>query len=102
MGSYKRPRVFLPLDLEILSYVYQAAWARIEARDFYRDRSKDGELRGALCKQLFASADPPVDFDTLYDKLVASLPKTGTTRGRSLSLGPNMAADHLHRNHRAV
>jgi hypothetical protein len=33
MGSFKHPRVFLPLDLEIIARVYEAAWAALEASD---------------------------------------------------------------------
>ena len=40
MIFFKRKRVFDPLDLEIIDRVYEAAWAQIEARDFYRDASK--------------------------------------------------------------
>ena len=29
MGSYKHPRIFLPLDLQIVDMVYDAAWAHI-------------------------------------------------------------------------
>jgi hypothetical protein len=31
MGSYKRPRVFAPLDLEIIDLVSEAAWAQLAA-----------------------------------------------------------------------
>ena len=29
MGSYKHPRIFLPLDLQIVEMVYDAAWTHI-------------------------------------------------------------------------
>jgi hypothetical protein len=41
MGSFRRPRVFTPLDLEVLDRVYEAAWEQVKARDLYRDTSKD-------------------------------------------------------------
>jgi hypothetical protein len=75
MGHFKRPRVFHPLDLEIMDRVYEAAWAQIEARDPFRDRNEDGKRQDALRKWLFALATPgPVDFDMLYDKVLARMP----------------------------
>ena len=75
MGSFKRPRVFHPLDLAIMDCVYEAAWAQIEARDPFRDRNEDGERQGALRKRLFALTTPgPVNFDTLCDKVLAGMP----------------------------
>ena len=75
MGPFKRPRVFHPLDLEIMDRVYEAAWAQIEARDPFRDRNEDGKRQDALRKRLFALATPgPVDFDKLYDKVLARMP----------------------------
>jgi hypothetical protein len=38
MGSFNHPRVFHPLDLEILDCVYEAAWAELEARNPFRER----------------------------------------------------------------
>jgi hypothetical protein len=32
MGSFRHPRVFDPLDLEIIDRVCEAAWAQLEAR----------------------------------------------------------------------
>ena len=76
MGSFKRPRVFDPLDLEIFDRVYEAAWARLEAREPFRDREKDGERGEALRKLVIALAIPgKVDFDTLCDQVLASLPE---------------------------
>lgn len=99
MGPFKRPRVFLPLDLEIIDRVYEAAWAQIEARDPFRDRSKDGERQDALRKRLFALVTPGlVDFDTLCDKVLASMPNTRTTLGElgnSPQIGP-MDGDEGH------
>jgi hypothetical protein len=50
MGSIRHPRVFHPLDLEIMDRVYEAAWAELEARDPFRDREKDGEREETLRK----------------------------------------------------
>ena len=78
MGSFRRHHTFDPLDLEIIDRVYEATWAKIEARYLYRDTSRDDERQKALRRWLFIlAASGPVDFDTLYDKVVASLPKTG-------------------------
>ena len=43
MGSFKHPRAFDPLDLEIIDRVYEAAWAQIEAREIDRDTDRDPE-----------------------------------------------------------
>jgi hypothetical protein len=76
MTPFKRKRAFDPLDLEIIDRVYEVAWAQIEARDFYRDTSKDDERKEALRKWVFAVADSgPVEYDDLYEKLTTSIPK---------------------------
>ncbi|HKQ55567.1 MAG TPA: hypothetical protein VJT12_06700, partial [Methyloceanibacter sp.] len=70
MGSFNHPRVYDPLDLEVLEHVYEAAWARVEANDFDRDRSRDDELQEALRKWVFAlSHGHPVNFDELMARL---------------------------------
>ena len=77
MGSFQRENVFDPLDLEIIERVYEAIWAQIVARQPDRDTVKDAERQKALKRWLFALAGPrPVDFDTLYDRVLASIPKT--------------------------
>src|SRR5262245_19751566 len=48
MGSFTHPRVFNPLDLEIMDRVYEAAWAQVEARDPTRDTANDGIRQDAL------------------------------------------------------
>jgi hypothetical protein len=74
MGSSSRPRVFDPLDLEIIDRVYEAAWAQLEAREPARDREVDGERHEALRKLVFACAIPGgVDFDKLYDRVLANM-----------------------------
>ena len=80
MGSFKRPRVFHPLDLEIIDHVYEAAWAQISSQDPCRDASKDPERREALRKQIFAVAvTGAVDFDVLLDRVLSSFPETWVT-----------------------
>jgi hypothetical protein len=74
MGSLNPRHIFNPLDLEILDRVFEAAWAHIEARDLYRDPQKNAAREDALRKTVFIVASTsPVDFDTLCDKVVASL-----------------------------
>jgi hypothetical protein len=72
MGSFARPRVFDPLDLQIIDLVYEAAWARLEARDPHRDLAGDDKRQEALRKKVFALATPgAVEFDDLLDKVLA-------------------------------
>jgi hypothetical protein len=75
MGSFKRPRVFEPLDLEIIEHAYEAAWAEIVLRDPERDTSKDNERKLSLRKRMFATvSDGIADSDTLRDKVLARTP----------------------------
>jgi hypothetical protein len=56
--------------------VYEVAWEQISARDPSADAAEDGERWAALRKRVFALAgDGGVDFDTLLDRVLASLPK---------------------------
>ena len=77
MGSFARPRVFDPLDLQIIDLVYAAAWAQLEARDPFRDITKDPKRQEVLRKKVFAVATPgAIEFDDLLDKVLAILPET--------------------------
>ena len=58
MSSYKRPRVFDPLDLEIIDLVYEAALAQIAAREPLSYPSKDLECQESLKKLVFLLAKP--------------------------------------------
>ena len=74
MGSFARPRVFNPLDLQIIDLVYEAAWAQLEAQDPFRDLTKDPKRQHALRKKVFAVAIPgAVEFDDLLDKVRRAL-----------------------------
>jgi hypothetical protein len=74
MGSLNLRRKFDPLDLEIIDRVFEVACAYIEARDLYRDPTKDAEEEEILRKQVFALADNGrLDFDTLCDQVLASI-----------------------------
>jgi hypothetical protein len=72
MGSFKHPRIYDPLDLEILDHIYEVAWARFEATAPRRDLARDAQRKDALRKLVLALASShPVDFDELLDKLDA-------------------------------
>jgi hypothetical protein len=88
MGSYKHPRVFHPLDLEIMDRVYEAAWAELEARDPFRDRDKDGEREETLRKLVMdQTGTGKVDFDTLLGRVVANMPETWVVFARTRPSG---------------
>jgi hypothetical protein len=71
MGSYKRSRVFDPLDLEIIDLVYEAALTQIAARDPLSDPTKELERQEGVKKLVFAVAKPgSVEFDDLLDKVL--------------------------------
>jgi hypothetical protein len=65
--------------LEIIDRVYEAAWAHVEAREPDRDRARDGERQKALRKKIFGIAcvvgSGHVDFDTLTEVLLATIPE---------------------------
>jgi hypothetical protein len=75
MGSFKHSCAFDPLDLEIIDRVYEAAWAKLEACEPFRDSERDLERQEALRKQIMACATHGhVDFDDLCEKVLATLP----------------------------
>jgi len=79
MGSFKNSGVFHPLDLEVIDCVYEAAWAKIEALEPFRDRQEDGQRKDALRKLVMDNADThKVDFDALYERVVKALPEKWT------------------------
>ena len=70
MRSLTRPRVFDPLDLQIIDLVYEAAWTQLEARDPFRDIAKDPKRQEAR-RKVFAVATPgEIEFDSLLDKVL--------------------------------
>jgi hypothetical protein len=93
MGSYKRPHAFDPLDLEIIDRVYEATWAQVEARYPSREREQDETRQKALRRWLFVLAGGgPVEFDTLCDRVIASLPKNwSSAKGSRGSLGSQVS-----------
>ena len=74
MGSSEKSRASDPLDLEIIDLVYEVAWEQIAAR---QPAAEDVEERQAsLRTRVFALAGGGgVDFDTLLDRVLASLPE---------------------------
>jgi len=67
-----RPRIFDPLDPEIIDRVYEAACARFEAQ-MPPSRPRD-ELRESLRKRVMTcAASGNIEFDSLYEKVTASL-----------------------------
>jgi hypothetical protein len=91
MGSFARPRVFDPLDLQIIDLVYEAAWAQLEARDPYRDLTDDPKRQEVLRKKVFAVARPgAIEFDDLLDKVLAISPEISI---RNIEHGNQQAVD---------
>jgi hypothetical protein len=76
MGSLHTHHAFDPLDLEIIDLVYEVAWEQVASRELTRDTAHDEERQASLRKRVFALAgDGGVDFDTLLDRVLASLPE---------------------------
>jgi hypothetical protein len=73
---------FGPMDLEIIDRVYEVGCTYIEARGLYDpDGSRGDAKKGALRKAVFACASTgPVDFDTLCDKVLASMDAPGAPK----------------------
>lgn len=71
MGSYKRPRVFDPLDLEIIDLVYEAASAQLAARHPPSNPDEESVRQETLKKLVFVCAQfGSVEFDALLDKVL--------------------------------
>jgi hypothetical protein len=80
MGLYQHPHGFDPLDLEIIDRVYEAAWARLEAQEPFRDRVRDTARQETLRKLVFVYAHDAkggagnhVDFDALCEQVLECL-----------------------------
>ena len=73
MGSCKQPRISLPLDLQMIDRVYDAAWGHVVSNDPFRDTTRDGERKQALREKVFALAQGSVDFDTLLNAVLRSI-----------------------------
>jgi hypothetical protein len=87
MGSFKR--VFDPLDLEIIDRVYEVAWAQVQARQPNRDTVSVAERQEALRKKIFGVArilgSGHIDFDTLVELVLATVPDCSRKRTRPIS-----------------
>ena len=76
MNTFKSRSNFQPLDLEIMDFVYEAAWAALEARRPFRDTQNDDVRKSALRKRVInCAAEGTVEFDALYDRVVATVPE---------------------------
>jgi hypothetical protein len=73
MGSYKHPRIYLPLDLQVVDMVYDAAWVHIVNNDPFRDTTRDGERKDALREKVIALAQGAADFDTLLNAVLRNI-----------------------------
>ena len=74
MGSYKRPRVFDPLDLAVIDLVYEAASAQLAARHPLSNPEDESGRQETLKKLVFACAHSgSVEFDALLDKVLEQL-----------------------------
>jgi hypothetical protein len=82
MGSYNQPRtldpqprIFDPLDLEIIDRVFETACARLEALELFSDRERDGDREKKVRKLVFDFAHRSkvaghVDFDELSEMVL--------------------------------
>jgi hypothetical protein len=69
------PHAFDLLDLEIIERVYEAAWTQLQARRPFRNTQTDDERKQTLRKQVMNyAAQGNVEFDALYEKVVANMP----------------------------
>ena len=77
MSSFKS--VFDPLDLEIIDRVYDVAWAYAQARESSPNTASDGTRQTALRKKIFSVAriagPGHIDFDTLTEAVLATMPE---------------------------
>lgn len=84
MGSFKHPRVF-DHDFEILDRVFDVALARLEAREPFRDKERDGERRAELCKLILdQTGTDRIEFDTLSKRVLANMPEAWASNARTL------------------
>jgi hypothetical protein len=85
--------VFDSVDLEIIDRVYEAAWAHFQASQPDRDTGSDGNRQDALRKKIFGVAcvvgSGHVDFDTLSEVVLATIPKRSTRVGHRRSERPS-------------
>jgi len=88
-GSFKHPHAFDPLDLEIIERVYEAAWAQFEACRPFRNTEADDERQETLRKQVMKIAsEGKVEFDTVYEKVVADMLEPPRTITQLEGMGP--------------
>jgi hypothetical protein len=74
MGSFKHHRVFQPYELEIIDRVYEAAWARLNARHPFRKAQWDEERQEALRKIIMdQTGTDRVQYSALGEKVLSNL-----------------------------
>ena len=80
MAPNNRRSGFDSLDVAILDSVYIAAWAHLVGRSPPVNAEEDEKRQKNLRQRLFAFAKPgSVDFDTLYERAIASFDQTKIT-----------------------
>jgi hypothetical protein len=78
MGSFKRSRVFDPLDLEIMK-------ARVEAQEPLRDLERDAERQEGLRDVIFAFAGTGhVDYDNICESVLVRFHGLEVTSSRTM------------------
>jgi hypothetical protein len=74
MGSFKHHRVFQPHELEIIDRVFEAAWARLNARHPFREAERDKGRQEALRKIIMdQTGTDRVQYSALGEKVLSNL-----------------------------
>ena len=80
MASTNKCTGFDPLDLAIVDSVYQAAWVQLVVRSPALNAEELEKRQQNLYQRVLALAKPgSVDFDTLYERAIASFDQTKIT-----------------------
>ena len=80
MASTNKCTGFDPLDLAIVDSVYQAAWVQLVVRSPALNVEELEKRQQNLYQRVLALAKPgSVDFDTLYERAIASFDQTKIT-----------------------
>lgn len=80
MASTNKCTGFDPLDLAIVDSVYQAAWVQLVVRSPALNAEELEKRQQNLHQRVLALAKPgSVDFDTLYERAIASFDQTKLT-----------------------
>ena len=80
MASTNKCTGLYPLDLAIVDSVYQAAWVQLVVRSPALNAEELEKRQQNLHQRVLAFATPgSVDFDTLYERAIASFDQTKIT-----------------------